>query len=199
MKMTLKVEILLVFSVRLPTVALSILHLQSLFSLQRSEDPQLDISTSLVCLQVMLIWSVFSATIPNMRAFIKSFHSRLGMPAGPANVESLSLKQALRTIRQEEGSPKCSQPINGDEGGGSQPSSRPDIGRTTTTASHGDTHTRSATMAEDRQYIGENWSKSVTISKDLQWGLWFSKTDVSQWTCCMWGRGGKEVRDSGQI
>jgi len=182
MRMKLKIEVILAFSCRLPMVALSILHLQSYPSFQQPDDPRLDISASLLYLQIMLIWSLLSATIPHMRAFIKSFDTALGMPAAPGNLESSS-GYALATIggttpgsQTRKRDSRCSQAKfdkieSDDEGQGSQPSFRPDIGRTTTTVSLGDIG--GSKRSEDMENCSENGSQELIINKKVQWVVRF--------------------------
>jgi hypothetical protein len=59
--------------------ALAILHLHFVGNYLHSERPGLAIVPVLVCLQVELCWSIISATIPNLKAFVKSFSSGFGL------------------------------------------------------------------------------------------------------------------------
>lgn len=81
MKVKYKAQVILAFSFRLPMIVLSILHLKSLSTLAQANKSQSPVTDSLLYLQAMLAWSLISATIPNMRGFIKSFGTSFGMPA----------------------------------------------------------------------------------------------------------------------
>lgn len=85
MKVKYKAQVILAFSFRLPMTVLSILHLKSLNTRTKTNDSQSSVTKRLLYLQAMLAWSLISATIPNMRGFIKSFGTSFGMPAAPGS------------------------------------------------------------------------------------------------------------------
>ncbi|OCL11754.1 hypothetical protein AOQ84DRAFT_386610 [Glonium stellatum] len=85
MAFNLKFQVTLAFAFRLPLIALSILHLHYI---PPTLNHTLSRSTSFVAIpalliqQIQLCWSLLSATIPNLRSFMKSFHSGFGMDMG---------------------------------------------------------------------------------------------------------------------
>jgi hypothetical protein len=60
-------------------VGLALLHLHFIGNYVHSETPSLSIVAVLVCQQVELCWSIISATIPNLKSFVKSFSSGFGL------------------------------------------------------------------------------------------------------------------------
>ena len=59
--------------------ALAILHVHLVGNYIHSKNPSLAIVPALVCQQVELCWSLISATIPNLKPFVKSFSSGFGL------------------------------------------------------------------------------------------------------------------------
>lgn len=92
----LKFQVFLAFVFRLPLVGLSALHLAlfkgysvSTSSLPPSttasssgEQPQLAVARGLLLQQVMLAYSLVSATVPNLKSFMRSFSVGLGVSIG---------------------------------------------------------------------------------------------------------------------
>lgn len=74
-----KFQIIVAFSFRLPLLALSAVHLHSFAGYVDSPIPRLAITESLFWLQIIITWSLVSATIPNLRQLIMSFNTRFGM------------------------------------------------------------------------------------------------------------------------
>lgn len=73
-----KAQVTLAFGFRIFVIPVSILHLAYLQSYPTSDEPQFVITRGLILQQVMLALSLISATIPNLKAFMKSFYWGLG-------------------------------------------------------------------------------------------------------------------------
>ncbi|KIW61144.1 hypothetical protein PV05_01302 [Exophiala xenobiotica] len=86
----LKCQVVLAFAFRLPLVALSILHLKFISEYTTSNNPGIDLVPALVLQQVQLCWSLMSATIPNLKSFVKSFSSGFGIQLDPASTQAYS-------------------------------------------------------------------------------------------------------------
>lgn len=78
-----KCQVAMVFSFRLLLVALSVCHLIYVDKYPTSAQPQFAIASSLLFQQVMIVWSLISATVPNMKNFLKSFSIGMGFPLPP--------------------------------------------------------------------------------------------------------------------
>jgi hypothetical protein len=77
-----KFQVFLAFAFRLPLIALSAAHLSLFKPYTRSASPLFEISDSLLLQQIMLTYSLISATIPNLNSFMKSFSIGLGVSFG---------------------------------------------------------------------------------------------------------------------
>lgn len=185
MKVSLKAEVILAFSFRLPMIALSVLHLRSFASLRQSDDLQSSITTNLLYLQGMLAWSLVSATIPNLSGLMRSFDTSFGMPAAPGNsnqrdayplVTMGGTSNGSRRVRERQSGseePHCGDGMDSDN----EPSSRPGTNHNTTTSLHADS--ASHTTGEDHQYTNENGSQELIIAKDIPSDLRYTSPSSS--------------------
>ncbi|KAM0518879.1 hypothetical protein ACHAPE_003869 [Trichoderma viride] len=78
-----KCQVAMVFSFRLLLIALSVCHLIYVDKYPTSAQPQFAVASSLLFQQVMIVWSLISATVPNMKNFLKSFSIGMGFPLPP--------------------------------------------------------------------------------------------------------------------
>lgn len=76
-----KFHVFLAFSFRLPMIALSLLHLKYTRQYTQSPEPLFAVTNPLLCQQAMLTWSLMSATIPNIKSFMRVFNFSMGMGA----------------------------------------------------------------------------------------------------------------------
>ncbi|RSM02646.1 hypothetical protein CEP52_007853 [Fusarium oligoseptatum] len=75
-----KCQVAMAFSFRLPLIALSAIHLAYFTKYPDATEPQFAITNSLLFQQTMLAWSLISATVPNLKNFLKSFSIGMGFP-----------------------------------------------------------------------------------------------------------------------
>lgn len=75
----LKLQVVTAFLLRLPLIALAVLRLHYLQRVNDSENPGLAQVPVLVIQQVYLCWTIISATIPNLKSFVRSFGSGFGI------------------------------------------------------------------------------------------------------------------------
>lgn len=75
-----KCQVVLAFSFRLPLIILSAIHYVHVTRFPPSAEPQFAATNSVLFLQVMVLWSFISATIPNLKNFMKSFSIGMGLP-----------------------------------------------------------------------------------------------------------------------
>lgn len=74
-----KLQVLFAFAFHLPLVALSALNLVYVAQLRINGAPHLAVASPMAVQQAMLTWSLVSATIPNMKRFMKSFDMDFGV------------------------------------------------------------------------------------------------------------------------
>ncbi|KAM0249005.1 hypothetical protein ACHAQJ_009254 [Trichoderma viride] len=75
-----KCQVAMVFSFRLPLIALSAIHLAYFGKYPTSSEPQFAVTDGLLFQQTMIVWSLISATVPNMKNFLKSFSMGISFP-----------------------------------------------------------------------------------------------------------------------
>ncbi|RKK81986.1 hypothetical protein BFJ68_g17578 [Fusarium oxysporum] len=91
-----KCQVVMAFSFRIPLIALSAVHLAYSATNPASTEPQFAVTKALLCQQIMVAWSLISATVPNLKNFLKSFSIGMGFPvsfdlsmSGSSNVYAL--------------------------------------------------------------------------------------------------------------
>jgi hypothetical protein len=77
-----KSQVVLAFAFRLPVVIFSAIHFVHLDQYPATDEPLYSVTNVIIQQQCMLLWSLISATIPNMKAFIQSFSLDFGMGMG---------------------------------------------------------------------------------------------------------------------
>ncbi|OAA61560.1 hypothetical protein ISF_05639 [Cordyceps fumosorosea ARSEF 2679] len=75
-----KFQVIMAFSFRLPLVILSGVHLHYFDQYPSAAEPQFAVIDSLLFQQAMISWSLISATVPNLKNFLKSFSIGMGFP-----------------------------------------------------------------------------------------------------------------------
>lgn len=86
-----KLQVFLAFAFRLPLIAFSVLHLLYIARLVTSDEPLLAAAGPVAAQQAMLTWSLVSATIPNMKKFMKSFDMEFGVVVPRTEAEESTL------------------------------------------------------------------------------------------------------------
>lgn len=75
-----KCQVIMAFSFRLPLIALSAVQLSYLVKYPSAPEPQFAIIDTLLLQQAIVSWSLISATVPNLKNFLKSFSIGMGFP-----------------------------------------------------------------------------------------------------------------------
>lgn len=71
----LKCQVILAFAFRLPLIALAVLRMYYVDRYANAENPGLAQTPIAILQQVYMAWSIISATIPNIKSFVRSFGS----------------------------------------------------------------------------------------------------------------------------
>ncbi|KAI5461013.1 hypothetical protein BGZ63DRAFT_455119 [Mariannaea sp. PMI_226] len=99
MSVTHKCQVVMAFSFRIPLIALSVCHLAYFSKYPTSAEPQFAVTNSLLFQQAMIAWSLISATVPNLRNFLKSFSIGMGFPLPvDASIYGSNTVYALRSL-----------------------------------------------------------------------------------------------------
>jgi hypothetical protein len=77
-----KSQVVVAFAFRLPVVIFSALHFVHIRRYPTTDEPLYHVTGVIIQQQYMLLWSLISATIPNLKAFIQSFSLDFGMGMG---------------------------------------------------------------------------------------------------------------------
>jgi hypothetical protein len=88
MNMVFKLQVLGVFALRLPLIALSGLFYKTWITSLHGENPGIERTTALVYQQSQLCFSLIAGTIPCLKSFIQSFDTGSGQKAGFGNSSS---------------------------------------------------------------------------------------------------------------
>ncbi len=80
MSSTRKLQVIMAFAFRLPLIILAGIHLAYFNKYPSAAEPQFAVIDSLLFQQAMISWSLISATVPNLKNFLKSFSIGMGFP-----------------------------------------------------------------------------------------------------------------------
>ncbi|KIX01115.1 uncharacterized protein Z518_10181 [Rhinocladiella mackenziei CBS 650.93] len=164
----LKLQVILAFAFRLPVAAVSIVHLKFVSDYTNSSNPGIALVPVLVLQQVQLCWSLISATIPNLKSFVKSFSSGFGIRLDPSTTQLYGSGRYGRSNGggyelgsvQGKGTSKsrsANRSYNDIEGQATLPQQM----------RHGNTVTTAT--ARDQESIESGGSQDHIIRKDVQW------------------------------
>lgn len=79
MKRYIKVQVAIAFGFRLPLIGITAVHLNYISAYSNATNISQAIISALVVQQCELLWSLLSATIPTLKAFMRTFNSGFGM------------------------------------------------------------------------------------------------------------------------
>lgn len=187
MSRSIKFKVFLAFAFRLPLVYLSAAHLQLFRDYWQSSQPQFAISGSLILQQVMLTYSLISATIPNLKSFMKSFSVGMGVSIGfiRSGLDDSSNAYPIQSFQPHSRSTgNRSQRRRGDdvtlttldagnesEGHELRPIFRPDQVQHEVTIK-GSSDGKSAGTAEEERAVSRSGSQDMIIKKEVVWNVY---------------------------
>ena len=146
-------------------MALSILHLHYVADFANSDNPGIAIVPVVVIQQVELCWSLISATIPNMKSFVKSFSSGFGIQLDPSLTQAYGSGRLGRTANgYEMGS------VNGTAKSGSGPRSHSDNGEAPPVPPKPLLSIK-LTSTREHDSIDSGGSQDHIIRKEVQWNV----------------------------
>ncbi|KAF2639092.1 hypothetical protein P280DRAFT_550562 [Massarina eburnea CBS 473.64] len=166
-----KAQVVAAFSFRLPIIAVSITHYFSIQNSWSSVEPLYAITNPLIIQQAMLCWSLISATIPNLKAFMQSFSTEWGLGMSLGTSTGQSSDHPLQTFNLTIGSARTKGINNGllsmySDDAGLSTGLRPDPHLHSATVVHtGD----NVNAAEDRASIASHGSQEWIIRKSVSW------------------------------
>lgn len=182
MPWNLKTQVMLAFSFRLPIIVLTALNLAAFAEYPGSEEPQLAVTTTIIAQQVLITWSLISATIPNMKSFMRSFNMKFGALKGlstrinahgeqSGNSHPLhSMAARSRASRIQRGGETLSSGMRPGPDNDITVSFRPDVAHHTAFVRHTDDGISPANT-EDGGSIQRNDSQEMIIRKEIKWNV----------------------------
>lgn len=164
-----KCQVILAFGLRFPVIIFSAMHFDSIARFPTAEEPLFTVTNALLYQQAMMLWSLISATIPNTKAFVKSFSTDFGLAMGleiqtarDYPLQNLTIGSArTRSSRKGNQSIKYDDdrvPINKEDELDSV--LRPDVHQHRTTVVH---------AVSDGGSIGSHGSQDLIIRKEVKW------------------------------
>ncbi|KAM5349484.1 hypothetical protein ACJ41O_005989 [Fusarium nematophilum] len=179
MSFTRKCQVAMAFSFRIPLIALSAIHLAYFGKYPASAEPQFAVTNSLLLQQAMIVWSIISATVPNLKNFLKSFSIGMGFPLafdlsmyGSSNayaLQSLEKNRSKATSSAAAGAPTSVSVHDRSDGEhrGRPHNWRPDqVSNQTTAAYHYGGNSRENLPEEESYRAG---SQEMIINKEVAW------------------------------
>jgi hypothetical protein len=171
-----KVQVVVAFAFRLPVIALSVLHYVRLISYVNAAEPLYSITDALVYQQAMLLWSLVAATIPNLKAFMKSFSLDFGLSPFGKSQKSSDYPLHNLTIGSERtrGWRRTNDETTRDDdrgSGGISSGLRPDPHQHNTTVVH---------PAGDAASVESHGSQDLIIRKVVDWHVRSDSTDLRE-------------------
>ncbi|PCD25477.1 hypothetical protein AU210_014580 [Fusarium oxysporum f. sp. radicis-cucumerinum] len=185
-----KCQVVMAFSFRIPLIALSAVHLAYTTTNPASLEPQFAVTKALLCQQIMVAWSLISATVPNLKNFLKSFSMGMGFPASfNLSISRSSNVYALQSLRNNSSGVTSSVAMattvksTFDSAAHSQPHSwRPDEVSTQTTTSR-DTGSNSWDHISEEGRNSRAGSQEMIINKEVTWKVTYEDNRCSR-QCC---------------
>ncbi|ORY15013.1 hypothetical protein BCR34DRAFT_533475 [Clohesyomyces aquaticus] len=190
MKRYIKFQVIIAFGLRFPVVAFAFVHLHFISDYDTGPNMSQTTISALVFLQIELFWALLSATIPTLKAFMKSFNSGFGMEIdldgyGSVSGHGQSGRDDLRSYRMRPLRPnprystvtsKISAKFRQTNDGGDTASThsqlatssiRPDNVRTETSIYHPASKNRGPSSVES-----DGGSQEMIIKREVQWTVW---------------------------
>ncbi|KAF4345621.1 hypothetical protein FBEOM_418 [Fusarium beomiforme] len=161
-----KCQVVTAFSFRIPLIAISSVHLAYSRNYPGSLEPQFAVTNALICQQVMIAWSLISATMPNLKNFLKSFSIGMGFPvAFDFTMSGSSKAYALQSLRNNRSTNAASAIATAHSANW-----RPDQVSSQTTAAHRTSRSNSRDVSEEGS-SSRAGSQELIINKEVAWNV----------------------------
>lgn len=170
-----KFQVCLAFSFRFPLIVFAVLHLAYFNQYPSSEQPQFAVTNAVLFQQTMNSWALISATIPNLKAFMKSFSIGMGFAQGFEDstndshnypLQLLSERSTTRSNRRHVG--MSSQNSDTHSPSDEQPVLRPDTANHFSAIIHRESNVK---HDDDAHSTGKSSSQELIITRKVQWGV----------------------------
>ncbi|KAF4945291.1 hypothetical protein FSARC_14455 [Fusarium sarcochroum] len=179
-----KCQIVAAFSFRLPLIAVAAVHLAYSATYPTSTEPQFSVTNRLLCQQVMIAWSLISATVPNLKNFLKSFSLGMGFPiafnlttSGNSNAYALQSIGGTRSMGTSSAAAASAVKSGSHSAVRGRPHNwRPDqVSNQTTATRHSNRNSQDNLSEEGRS--SRAGSQDMIINKEVVWQVTYEDND----------------------
>ncbi|KAG8674133.1 hypothetical protein FPOAC2_00108 [Fusarium poae] len=168
-----KWQVVAAFSFRLPLIGLAAVHVACANRYPLADEPQFAVTKTLMWQQIMVSWSLLSATSPNLKSFMASFNIGWGFPiafdeTNPDPSNSIALQElgkincpaiTTSTVSSVASSASTGRPCNW----------RPDVIAHQATITHESERTSLDDITEEE--ISRTGSHEMIINKEVTWNV----------------------------
>ncbi|OAA36601.1 hypothetical protein BBO_08183 [Beauveria brongniartii RCEF 3172] len=185
-----KLQVIMAFSFRLPLVVLAGVHLFYFDRYPSAAEPQFAVIDSLLFQQAMISWSLISATVPNLKSFLKSFSLGMGFPLAYDTMTGSGGAYAMRSFANSRSkgttvgagntgvvSTTISAKRRSDTGLPAQPSQQgwPAEGVLSGQTTEGQPYATSSREHVDEDASSRTGSQDMIISKEIAWKITYEE------------------------
>ncbi|UZP32314.1 hypothetical protein NXS19_000130 [Fusarium pseudograminearum] len=168
-----KWQVVAAFSFRLPLIGLSGVHVAYANKFPLSDEPQFAVTKALLWQQIMVSWSLLSATSPNLKSFMSSFNIGWGFPVA---FDETNLDPSDPLALQELGKVSCPavttstlSSVASVASSGRPGNWRPDVIAHQATITHESDRTSLDDITEEE--ISRTGSHEMIINKEVTWNV----------------------------
>ncbi|RFN45439.1 hypothetical protein FIE12Z_10305 [Fusarium flagelliforme] len=166
-------QVIVAFSFRLPLIAMSAVHVRAL-DFPSTDEPQFRITKALMIQQIMVAWSLISATMPNLKNFMKSFRFNIGMNFG-VDTSAVSTPESIALQTFGGSTPNSPSPAGTVSSNGRPYRWRPDIISHLTTVTRGSDRSSLDDITEEEE-VSRGGSQEMIINKEVTWNVTYEDT-----------------------
>jgi hypothetical protein len=158
-----KSQVVAAFAFRLPVIVFSVVHYVRIKRYPTTDEPLYTVTDAVIQQQCMLLWSIVSTTIPNMKAFLQSFSMDFGMGMG-LDTSQKSSSYPLKNLTIGSARTRYWQKTD---------NSRPDDGTAMSSSLRPDPHQHKSVVVHhttgDANSIASHGSQDLIIRKVVDW------------------------------
>jgi hypothetical protein len=189
-------QVVAAFSFRLSLIGISAVHVAYANRFPVAEEPQLAVTEALMWQQIMVSWSLLSATSPNLKSFMSSFNIGWGFPVAfdetnPDAPNSVAL-QELSKISSAVATTSATSTVASVLSSGRPCNWRPDLIAHQATITHENDRTSLDDITEEE--ISRTGSHEMIINKEVTWNVTYEDTGAEFDVCQYPSRPGFYIR-----
>ncbi|RGP73717.1 hypothetical protein FLONG3_6265 [Fusarium longipes] len=166
-------QVIAAFSFRLPLIGISVVHAAHANKFPEADEPQFAVTKALMWQQIMVAWSLLSATSPNLKSFMSSFNIGWGFPVAfdetnPVAPNSIAL-QELSKISLPVSTTSTISSVASVASNGRPCNWRPDLIAHQAIITHENDRTSLDDITEEN--VSRTNSREMIINKEVTWNV----------------------------